>query len=154
MTMLRKILQHVFNIAIAKVTATGSAMHLCPGFIPHFVLVYNKTNPSFHLWWRTMTAAHCVQIGNHADTQIAHVTSACFTAFAGEEGDGNDGSVSGADGTNDFYIKYDPAADTPVYWTATVITAGLDLPQGITIGTNAVLNTASDELHVLMIKMF
>ena len=132
------ILQNVKNVAMCKLTATGAEMHLCPGFQPDFVLIYNKTNPSLHFWMKTMAAASYAKLVNHDTTQLADVSSAGIDEYAGAKG--------GADGTNDFYIK----GSTLV---ATAYTSGDDLPEGITIVTDAVLNTASDELHVVMIQM-
>ena len=132
------LLSQVFSIVIFKLTATGSEMKIGLGFKPNFILIWNKTNPSVHIWMSTMAAASYGQIVNDDLTQLANVSSGGIDAYDGEQ--------AAADGTNDFYIK----GSTKV---ATALTSGEDIPEGFKVGTEAVINTADDELHVVALKI-
>lgn len=131
------LLSHVANMAVGKLTATGAETHLCLGFQPDFAIIYNLTNPSLHLWFRTMEAASMVNIFNHADTQFGAISTAGIDEYAGGDA---------ADGTNDFYLK----GSTLVF---TAMTSGDLMSEGLTLGTNSVLNSGSDVLHIAAFKM-
>ena len=112
--------------------ATGAAMRLGFGFIPDAVYIFNKTNPSHHWWFRAWGDANCF---NDPGTP-AVIASAGISAFAGSMGD--------ASATADWYLKSDG--------TFANLVALDDVPEGIIIGSNAVLNTASDELYLIAWK--
>lgn len=93
------------------VTADPAAIaNISIGFVPSAVMIFNKTNPSQHNWYKGMAAASCEQQVTAGDKTI--VAAGGISEYAGDD------------------------THAP----------------GFTIGTDAVLNTAGDELYFVAFR--